>query len=179
MAMACFRRGHLLRDLTRLSNSLIFGQAPRPRSLIGRWLTTKPLPAMNRVEKTMNNVTLLGRVGGDPQKRGTQEHPVVVFSLATHSNYQYDSGDLLQKTDWHRICIFKPFLRESVFRYVTKGQRVLVMGRVTYGEVKDEDGKSHVACSIIADDVIFFNKGPGGDVVPLEDSEKGSERAPA
>jgi len=32
-------------------------------------------------------VTLLGRVGADPQKRGTEEHPVVVFSLATHQNY--------------------------------------------------------------------------------------------
>lgn len=29
----------------------------------------------------------MGRVGADPQKRGTEEHPVVVFSLATHQNY--------------------------------------------------------------------------------------------
>lgn len=35
----------------------------------------------------INKVTLLGRVGADPQKRGTDEHPVVVFSLATHQNF--------------------------------------------------------------------------------------------
>lgn len=35
----------------------------------------------------INKVTLLGRVGADPQKRGTEEHPVVVFSLATHQNF--------------------------------------------------------------------------------------------
>lgn len=29
----------------------------------------------------------MGRVGADPQKRGTEERPVVVFSLATHQNY--------------------------------------------------------------------------------------------
>ncbi len=46
----------------------------------------------NNLIAAMNQVTLLGRVGGDPQKRGTQEHPVVVFSLATHANYQYNSG---------------------------------------------------------------------------------------
>lgn len=40
----------------------------------------------------MNQVCLLGRVGGDPQKRGSEEHPVVVFSLATHTNYKYDGG---------------------------------------------------------------------------------------
>ncbi len=40
----------------------------------------------------MNQVTLLGRVGGEPQKRGNEEHPVVIFSLATHINYKYDGG---------------------------------------------------------------------------------------
>lgn len=40
----------------------------------------------------VNNVTLLGRVGADPQKRGSTEHPVVIFSLATHTNYKYETG---------------------------------------------------------------------------------------
>jgi len=35
---------------------------------------------------------LLGRVGADPQKRGSAEHPVVIFSLATHTNYKYETG---------------------------------------------------------------------------------------
>ena len=40
----------------------------------------------------MNQVMLLGRVGAEPQKRGNLEHPVVLFSVATHTNYKYDSG---------------------------------------------------------------------------------------
>jgi len=44
----------------------------------------------------------MGRVGGDPQKRGTQEHPVVVFSVATHSNYNYQTGKLC---DYRRLVI--------------------------------------------------------------------------
>lgn len=40
----------------------------------------------------LNQVTLLGRVGGEPQKRGNEEHPVVTFSLATHVNYKYEGG---------------------------------------------------------------------------------------
>ncbi len=70
------------------------------------------------------------------------------------------SGDLLQKTDWHRVCVFKPYLRDTVYRYMNKGQRVLVQGRVTYGEVKDENGVGHITTSIIADDVTFFSKSP-------------------
>jgi len=41
----------------------------------------------------LNQVTLMGRVGGEPQKRGTTEHPVVVFSMATHTNYNYQAGE--------------------------------------------------------------------------------------
>lgn len=41
----------------------------------------------------VNNVVLLGRVGAEPQKRGSTEHPVIIFSLATHTNYKYGTGN--------------------------------------------------------------------------------------
>lgn len=48
---------------------------------------------MNSIYLAINKVTLLGRVGADPQKRGSEEHPVVVFSMATHQNYvNHDEG---------------------------------------------------------------------------------------
>lgn len=43
----------------------------------------------------VNNVTLLGRVGAEPQKRGSTEHPVVIFSVATHTNYKYETGNTI------------------------------------------------------------------------------------
>ncbi|RLU26085.1 hypothetical protein DMN91_002248 [Ooceraea biroi] len=105
---------------------------------------------------TINDVTLLGRVGADPQKRGSTEHPVVVFSLATHTNYKYETGEYMQRTDWHKICVFKPNLRDTVYDYLKKGQRVMVNGRLSYSEYKDEGGNTHPSTAIIADDVIFF-----------------------
>lgn len=65
-------------------------------------------------------------------------------------------GEVNQKTEWHRICVFKPFLRDSTFKYTSKGQRVLVQGRIIYGEIKDSDGQFRHTSSIVADDVIFF-----------------------
>ncbi|XP_012137522.1 mitochondrial single stranded DNA-binding protein isoform X2 [Megachile rotundata] len=109
-----------------------------------------------KLEKTINQVTLLGRVGIDPQKRGNQEHPVVVFSLATHNNYKYPNGDFMQKTEWHKVCVFKPNLRDAVFNYLKKGQRVLVSGKISYGEFKDEEGITKPSTAVIADEVIFF-----------------------
>ncbi|KAL3265252.1 hypothetical protein HHI36_009466 [Cryptolaemus montrouzieri] len=109
-----------------------------------------------RIEKTINNVQLLGRVGADPQRKGSDQHPIAVFSVATHSNYRYESGEFLQRTEWHRVICFKPGLRETILTYLKKGQRVHVSGRITYGEVRGEDGKPKTTTAIAADDVIFF-----------------------
>ncbi|XP_066254119.1 single-stranded DNA-binding protein, mitochondrial [Euwallacea similis] len=116
--------------------------------------STQQEPA--KLEKTINQVTLLGRVGGDPQRKGSEEHPVAIFSLATHTNYRYDSGEFLQRTEWHRVVCFKPGLRETVLNFLKKGQRVHVTGRITYGEVKDDEGASRSTTAIAADDIIFF-----------------------
>lgn len=99
---------------------------------------------------------LLGRVGADPQRKGTDDHPVAVFSLATHSNYRYESGEFLQRTEWHRVVCFKPGLRETILNYLKKGQRVHVTGRITYGEIRTDDGKPKATTAIAADEVIFF-----------------------
>lgn len=63
---------------------------------------------------------------------------------------------MMQKTDWHRVCVFKPSLRETVYNYLRKGQRVMVNGRLSYGELKGEDGNTKTTTSIIADDIVFF-----------------------
>ncbi|KAH8312480.1 hypothetical protein KR044_010995, partial [Drosophila immigrans] len=116
--------------------------------------TSSTAPA--KIEKTVNNVTILGRVGADPQLRGSQEHPVVTFSVATHTNYKYENGDWAQRTDWHRVVVFKPNLRDSVLEYLKKGQRTMIQGKITYGEITDQQGNPKPSTSIIADEVVFF-----------------------
>lgn len=62
----------------------------------------------------------------------------------------------MQRTDWHKICVFKPNLRDTVYKYLKKGQRAMINGRISYSEFKDTDGNVSSSTSIIADDVIFF-----------------------
>ncbi|XP_013777394.1 single-stranded DNA-binding protein, mitochondrial-like [Limulus polyphemus] len=107
-------------------------------------------------EKSLNQAMLLGRVGIDPQLRGTDTNPVVVFTLATNTNYKFETGEIQQKTQWHRISVFKPYLRNTVYQYLKKGVRVYVQGRIMYGEIIDQRGNQHVTTTIVADDVIFL-----------------------
>lgn len=62
----------------------------------------------------------------------------------------------MQRTEWHKVSVFKPNLREAILTFLKKGQRVHVTGKISYGEVKGEDGVVRTTASIIADDVIFF-----------------------
>ncbi|KAM7293198.1 single-stranded DNA-binding protein, mitochondrial [Ixodes scapularis] len=102
------------------------------------------------LEKSINQVTLLGRVGIEPQLRGSDATPVVVFTLATNSNYRYETGEVQQRTQWHRISVFKPFLRNTVHQHMRKGSRVLVQGRLVYGEVTDAKGVGHITSTVVA-----------------------------
>ncbi|MCL4150331.1 UNVERIFIED_CONTAM: hypothetical protein GTU68_021973, partial [Idotea baltica] len=104
-----------------------------------------------------NQVILLGRVGNNPETRGTEANPVVTFSLATNINYSKDN-EVMQQTDWHRITVFKPHLRDKVSRYMAKGARVMVNGRISYFDRKDSANPNIIYknASVIADDVIFF-----------------------
>lgn len=100
-------------------------------------------------ERCVNKVTLIGRAGADAVLKGTIEHPVVVFNLATNS---------AEKTEWHRISVFKPGLRSLAENYVKSGNRLYVEGRINYGHITDANGAALPTTSIIAEDIVFLSK---------------------
>ncbi|XP_069048103.1 single-stranded DNA-binding protein, mitochondrial isoform X2 [Lepisosteus oculatus] len=84
------------------------------------------------LERSMNRVQLLGRVGQDPVMRQADgRNPVTIFSVATNEVWRTGdgestpSGDISQKTTWHRISVFRPGLRDVAYQYVKKGQHHL------------------------------------------------------
>ncbi|NWS88558.1 SSBP protein, partial [Toxostoma redivivum] len=126
------------------------------------------------LERSMNRVQLLGRVGQDPIMRQVEgKNPVTIFSLATNEMWRTgDSevgqgalsllctlGDISQKTTWHRISVFRPGLRDVTYQYVRKGSRIFVEGKIDYGEYTDKNNVRRQATTIIADNVIFLSDG--------------------
>uniref|UniRef100_A0AC11ENP7 Single stranded DNA binding protein 1 n=1 Tax=Ovis aries TaxID=9940 RepID=A0AC11ENP7_SHEEP len=109
------------------------------------------------LERSLNRVQLLGRVGQDPVMRQVEgKNPVTIFSLATNEmwrsgeNETYQMGDVSQKTTWHRISVFRPGLRDVAYQYVKKGSRIYVEGKVDYGEYTDKNNVRRQATTIIA-----------------------------
>ncbi|XP_076196378.1 wee1-like protein kinase 2 isoform X3 [Aptenodytes patagonicus] len=118
------------------------------------------------LERSMNRVQLLGRVGQDPIMRQVEgKNPVTIFSLATNEMWRTgdgdvtQGGDISQKTTWHRISVFRPGLRDVTYQYVKKGARLYVEGKIDYGEYTDKNNVRRQATTIIADNVIFLSDG--------------------
>lgn len=106
-------------------------------------------------DRGVNQVTLIGRLGHKPEMRGTEENPVTILSLATSFNLKTPAGNYVQKTDWHRISIFRPVLRDYVVNTMDKGDRLYIGGRISYGQyVPPGQTEPIKVTSIIADEVI-------------------------
>nr|CAA58648.1 mitochondrial single strand DNA binding protein [Xenopus laevis] len=117
------------------------------------------------LERSMNKVQLLGRVGQDPVMRQADgKNPVTIFSLATNELWRsgenevfQPAGDVNQKTTWHRVSVFRPGLRDVAYQHVKKGARLLVEGKIDYGEYTDKNNVRRQATTIIADNIIFLS----------------------
>jgi single-strand DNA-binding protein len=101
----------------------------------------------------MNKVMLVGNLGGDPELKYTPNgNAVANFSLATNDGY----GDN-EKTNWHRVVVWnKP--AESASKYLAKGSKVAIAGRIEYRSYDDKEGVKRYVTEIIADNVEFLDK---------------------
>jgi len=96
----------------------------------------------------MNNITIVGRIGRDPELRFTKDGKAVAsFSVAT------DHGrDDNKKTTWHNVTAFGT-LGENVASSLSKGARVIVSGRLDISDYDGKDGEKKKRVEIIADAV--------------------------
>jgi len=97
----------------------------------------------------MNRVMLIGRLGKDPELRYTPSGTAVAkFTLATERRKR--NGEE-QPPEWHRITAWSR-LAEICSQYLTKGERVMIEGRIEYGSY-EKDGVKHHTTDIIAEDM--------------------------
>lgn len=102
---------------------------------------------------SINKVTLLGNLGGDPEVRNTQAgKPVCTFSVAT-SEPAKDGRE--PATTWHRVVVWDR-LAELCGQYLSKGRQVYVEGRIQHRQWEDRDGQKQTTTEIVAREVQFL-----------------------
>ncbi|KAI9278462.1 hypothetical protein BDA99DRAFT_554096 [Phascolomyces articulosus] len=87
----------------------------------------------------LNKVQLIGRVGADPTvTEFSEDRRVVNYTVATSETRPDKEGNLIKRTQWHRITSWNSadWLPEKV----KKGDLVYVEGSLRYNDYTDREG---------------------------------------
>jgi len=106
-----------------------------------------------------NIVVIVGNVGQDPTTRATQGGNVTTISVATERRRNTAGGEAKKETEWHKVTCFNG-LGTNVGKYVRKGSKVSVQGRLHYTKWTDNEGTERYGVEIIAETVDFLTKAP-------------------
>ncbi len=107
-------------------------------------------------------ITLIGNLGADPEMRYTQDGtPVTSFRIATNRRWRTQDGTTQEKTVWFRVSAWRR-LAETCNQYLTKGQRVLVVGEMEEPSTwTDQEGNARASLEMQARNVQFLSPRDG------------------
>ena len=109
---------------------------------------------------SVNKAIILGNLGADPEMRFTQGNvPVAKFNVATTEKWKDKSGQLQEKTEWHRVVVWGK-MAENI-KFLSKGRQVYVEGRIQTRQW-EKDGQKKYTTEIVATSVVFLG-GPRGE----------------
>lgn len=103
----------------------------------------------------MNKIMLIGNVGKEPVVRYyDHDQAVATFSLATtERGYTLQNGTQVpDRTDWHNIVLYRG-LAKIVEKYVHKGDKLYIEGRIHYRTYDDQKGIRHYVTEVYADNM--------------------------
>ncbi|WP_251619779.1 single-stranded DNA-binding protein [Odoribacter lunatus] len=115
----------------------------------------------------VNKAILIGNVGADPEIRYLDGGVAVArFSLATTESYKNKNGERVDQTEWHNIVLWRN-LAEIAEKYVKKGMRLYIEGRIRNRSWEDQNGIKKYTTEIQGDTMQMLSpKQDNGDYTP-------------
>ena len=99
---------------------------------------------------SFNSVTLIGRLGSEPEARDLNNGKVVSFRMATGERYKDKvTGEYKERTRWHSIAIFNENLGTVALDYLKKGSQVMVQGALKYRTYTTKEGQERTQAEIV------------------------------
>lgn len=108
----------------------------------------------------MNSVVLIGRLTKDPEVRYISESQTAVanFTLAIDRPVRQGAE---KQADFPRITVFDR-QAENCERFLSKGMKAAVQGRIQTGSYKDRNGQTVYTTDVVAERVEFLEWGNNG-----------------
>ena len=117
---------------------------------------------------SVNKVILIGNVGNDPEIRTFGNGGKVAnLSIATSESWRdKQSGERKEKTEWHRVAVFGEGLVGVIERYIKKGSKLYIEGKLQTRKWQDRDGNDKYTTEIVL-------QGPGTTLTMLDSRNSG------
>lgn len=106
------------------------------------------------MSKDLNLCQFIGRLGQDPEIRHMPNgDPVANTSIAVGDDYKdKNSGQKVEQTEWVRVTFFRG-LAEVVGKYLNKGSRIYVSGKMKTRKYQGQDGQDRYTTEIVANEM--------------------------
>jgi single-strand DNA-binding protein len=111
----------------------------------------------------INKVTLIGRLGKDPEKKTLPNGASYVrFTMATSESYKDKDGEWKDQTEWHNIIMWRD-LADRAEKQLKKGSLVYLEGKLTTQSWQDQDGKTNYRTEVAVNTFRSLEKREGGN----------------
>jgi single-strand DNA-binding protein len=139
-------------------------QSSSASSLLSSTFKTTITRSIITMAKGVNKVLLLGNVGKDPEIRSTAGGmTVATFSLATADRQKDQTGNWVDKTEWHNLVCFQR-TAEVVRDYVKKGTQLFIEGKIQTRSWDDkESGQKKYRTEILVNELTLLGGKPAGE----------------
>ena len=129
---------------------------------------------------SVNKVILIGNLGKDPEVRHLENGATVAnFPIATSETYtDKNTGQKVENTDWHDIVVWRG-LADVVDKYVRKGQKVYVEGKLKKRSWQDKDGNTRYTTEVVADELTILSRPEKSEGSNPNYSNQGTPDAPS
>jgi single-strand DNA-binding protein len=116
---------------------------------------------------SLNKVMLIGNLGADPEIRSFQNGGKVAnLRIATSEQWKdRNTGERQERTEWHTVAIFSEGLVNVVERFLKKGSKVYIEGKLQTRKWQDQNGQDRYSTEVVLrgfDGTLTMLDGPQG-----------------
>lgn len=118
---------------------------------------------------SVNKVILIGNLGADPEVKSFQNGGKICnLRVATSENWKdKNTGERKERTEWHTVTINGDGLVGVAERYLRKGSKVYIEGKLQTRKWQDQSGNDRYSTEVVV--------GMGGAMVMLDGPKQGGD----
>jgi len=126
---------------------------------------------------SVNQVTLIGNLGADPDIRTfANGGRVANLRIATTETWRdRNTGERQERTDWHNVAIFAKPLIDLAEKYLRKGSKVYLQGKLETRKWQDKEGQDRWTTEVVlrpyAGEIVLLDRPGINDRAPRSNDE--------